>query len=176
MGYRIQQVNSPSPQPSPNNVYHTPPYVYDRISPDIGSIYNGTPPPQPTQTQQFLTPSMSMAYHFPNNLNPSNFQLMPGTSNQTVDWMNNEQYNNLIQFNNLNSANTHQQQQMQQPQHHQQQQTQHQTQPQTQNITDSNLNIVGDSDAPTASGLMDIDSGQLLNINSTEIMSNLSLT
>ncbi|KAL5281365.1 dl.2 family protein [Megaselia abdita] len=176
MGYRIQQVNSPSPQPLSPNVYQNPsntssPYGYDRISPDIGNIYNGTPPPQSAQNQQFLgTPAMSMVYNFSNNLNPP-FQSMPGSSNQTIDW-GNDQY--LMQFNNLNPANTHQQQQ----QHlhlQQQQQTQHQTQSQTQNITDSNLNIVGDGDAPTASGLMDIDSG-LLHINSTEIMSNLSLT
>lgn len=183
MGYRIQQeVHSPSPQPlSPNNVYHnqsnTPsPYRYDRISPDIANIYNATPPPaqQPSQNQFLGAPPMSMSYNFQsNNLNPP-FQSMPTSSN---DWLGNDPYG-LMQFNNLNAANTHQQQQHMHQQQQQQQQSQHQTQSQTQNIPDSNLNIVGDShiDAPTASGLMDIDSGQLLNINSTEIMSNLSLT
>lgn len=171
MGYRIQQVNSPSPQPlSPNNVYqnqsNTPsPYGYDRISPDIANMYNVTPPPQPAQNQQFLAaPVMSMAYNFSNNLNPP-FQSMPGSSNQTVDWLNNDQYP-LMHYNNLNPANTHQQQQPQQMhQQHQQQQPQPQ-QSQTQNITDSSRNIVGD---------LDLDSA-LLNLNSTEIMSNLSLT
>lgn len=174
MGYRMQAVNSPSPQPlSPGTVYHnqsnTPsPYGYDRISPDIANMYNVTPPPQLAPNQQFLAAPV-MAYNFSNNLN-SPFQAMPSSSNQTVDWLNNDQYN-LMQYNNLNPANTHQQQHMQQ-----QQQSHNQTQPPTQNITDSNLNIVEDSDAPTASALMAIDSAQFLQMNSTEIMSNLSLT
>lgn len=171
----MQAVNSPSPQPlSPGNVYHnqsnTPsPYGYDRISPDIGNMYNVTPPPQLAQNQQFLAAPV-MAYNFSNNLNPP-FQPMPSSSNQTVDWLNNDQYN-LMQYNNLNPANTHQQPHMQQ----QQQQSHNQTQAQLQNNTDSNLNIMGDNDAPTASSLMRIDSGEFLQMNSTEILSNLSLT
>lgn len=159
MGYRNQQAHSPSPQPlSPNNIYqnqsNAPSPYYDRISPDIGNVY--TPPPQ---SQQFLQPTMS--YHFQtNNLN----SLLSSTSNQNTDWLNPDMtYNNL--FNNLNPVNTHQQQPMQQ----QQQQSQ------TQNITDSNLNIIGENEALTTSGLMEIDSAQLLNIDSREI-SNLSIT
>lgn len=186
IGYRHPHLSTPSPQPnSPVNNFHnqsnTPsPYGFERISPDVPSIYNATPSPQPqpVQNQQFLTSDMASPYNYQNNLN-SPYHSMPGSNDPSVDYMNNGHYD-FLQYTNLNAVNTHQNQQVQrQPQQQQQfqQQQMHQQhlhEPETQNL-DSNLNIL-DSEGLKTSDLMDIDSGQLLKMTSTEILSNLSLS
>lgn len=161
--YKPQHL-TPSPQPnSPLNNFNNPsntpsPYGYDRLSPS-GSMYNPTPSPQPqppVQNQQYL-----QTYNFQNNLN-SPYHSMPGSVDPAADFLNNDQYG-YMQYNNLNVVTN--------PQMHHEQSSPNGAQ----NI-DPNLNIMDDSEGLKTSDLMDIDSGQLLKLNSTEIMSNLSLS